>query len=197
MYVAWLSAVKFHNVYAQLVSVPPMMKEEFSIPAAAAIIECEINGVLHILIQERIKPASPNENGLIEIPAGKIRKFESIFDTIRREVYEETGLSITLIEGEHEFSIREGDGYKVSASRPYFVTQNLIGNYPIIILTYCCKAEGTPFLETEEARNIRWMTLSDAKHLLNAHPEKFYAMHLASLEYYFKFKKRRSTHGIR
>ncbi|HWR24081.1 MAG TPA: NUDIX domain-containing protein [Feifaniaceae bacterium] len=51
-------------------------------------------------MQARWKEDAPSENGLLEIPAGKIRAFESIFDALRREIKEETGLSVTEILGE-------------------------------------------------------------------------------------------------
>lgn len=73
--------------------------EQFSIPGAGGIIVREINGEDNILMQTRVKPEALYEDGLIEIPAGKIRAFESIFDTLRREVKEETGLDITEIQG--------------------------------------------------------------------------------------------------
>lgn len=51
--------------------------EIFAKPAVGAIIEKEMNGVAHVLIQERCKEEDTLENGLIEIPAGKVRKYES------------------------------------------------------------------------------------------------------------------------
>ena len=54
-----------------------MIKEVFAKPAVGAIIERDIDGIRHILIQRRQKNNS--EDGLIEIPAGKIRDFENIF----------------------------------------------------------------------------------------------------------------------
>ena len=74
-----------------------MINEIFAKPAVGAIIEKDINGFRHILIQKRRKNIS--EDGLIEIPAGKIREFENIFDALRREIKEETGLTITNIIG--------------------------------------------------------------------------------------------------
>ncbi len=41
---------------------------------------------------------------MIEIPAGEIREFENIYDCLRREIHEETGLEVTYIEGEDEAS---------------------------------------------------------------------------------------------
>ena len=46
--------------------------EEFQIPEVGAIIERVTDTGKEILIQERFKPTSPTETGLLEIPAGKI-----------------------------------------------------------------------------------------------------------------------------
>ncbi|WP_243661462.1 hypothetical protein [Miniphocaeibacter halophilus] len=55
------------------------MKETFAVPCVGAIIEKEINGEKHILIQEREKLEYYNQNGLLEFPAGKIREYSSGF----------------------------------------------------------------------------------------------------------------------
>ena len=70
------------------------MTELFSKPAAGGIIERIIDGEVFILLQERYK-GNDRENGLVEIPAGKIREFENIYDCLRREISEETGLEVT------------------------------------------------------------------------------------------------------
>ena len=54
-----------------------------------------------LLIQERWKN-NVLEDGLLEIPGGKIREFENIFDALRREVSEETGYKVTYIYGEEK-----------------------------------------------------------------------------------------------
>jgi len=75
------------------------------------IIERKINSIKNILTQTRIKANAPHENGLIEIPAGKIRAFENIFDTLKREIKEETGLDAIEIQGENSSVIYEGSAY--------------------------------------------------------------------------------------
>ena len=55
------------------------MEEKFQIPAVSGIIERSNNGKKEILIQVSQKSDTFNENGLFEIPAGKIREFESIY----------------------------------------------------------------------------------------------------------------------
>ena len=51
------------------------MMEIFVKPAVGAIIEKSENGCNYLLIQERRKENGGTENGLLEIPAGKIRDY--------------------------------------------------------------------------------------------------------------------------
>ncbi|MGE5576286.1 MAG: NUDIX hydrolase [Syntrophothermus sp.] len=93
--------------------------ESFAIPGVGGIIEKNIAGTDYILIQERCKTDAPAESGLIEIPAGKIRKYENIFDCLRREIWEETGLEVTEIYGEAEAKLIQSQGYKVLSYKPF------------------------------------------------------------------------------
>ncbi len=54
---------------------------------------------------------------MLEIPAGEIREFASIFDTIRREVKDEIGLDFVKIKGEDEAS--NARGYTACLSEIY------------------------------------------------------------------------------
>lgn len=69
-----------------------MPYEVFAKPCVGAIIEKNIGGIPHILLQTRQKSDGDKTNGKLEIPAGKIREYESVLDALRREVREETGL---------------------------------------------------------------------------------------------------------
>lgn len=53
--------------------------EKFAVPCVAAIIEKIINNEKYILIQTRQKEDGAETNGMLEIPAGKIREYENIF----------------------------------------------------------------------------------------------------------------------
>lgn len=107
-------------------------------PGVGGIIERTFDGEHHILLQERYKDDAPLESGMIEIPAGKIREFKNIFDCLRREIFEETGLEVTEIEGEHESVIVEMNGYKVVSYTPFACSQNIKGDYPIMVQTFIC-----------------------------------------------------------
>jgi NTP pyrophosphohydrolases including oxidative damage repair enzymes len=162
--------------------------ESLTIPGAGAIIEKSIGDKNYILIQIRDKQNVPAEKGLIEIPAGKIRAFENIYDCLRREVKEETGLDVIGIEGEAEASVYERNGYKVLNYTPFSSAQNTCGYYPIMVQIFICKVNGKILLETDETKNIRWVSLDELEIALKNNLDSFYPMHVDTLTKYLNFK---------
>lgn len=158
--------------------------EQFSIPGAGGIIVKEINGEKNILTQTRVKPEAPYENGLMEIPAGKIRAFENIYDTLKREVKEETGLDVVDILGEKQSTVYEGNSYKVINFMPFSCAQNLIGKYPIMVFVFICKVEGELLPFSDESKNYKWKPISEVKRMLMDSPQSFYPMHIDTLKKY-------------
>lgn len=160
------------------------MKEIFAKPCVGAIIEKTMNQEKYILVQTRQKEDGGETNGMIEIPAGKIREYENIFSALRREVWEETGLNVVRINGEDSaVSNTTGDVTTVSFM-PFCVTQNLSGAYSIILNTFLCEAEGTLQKRTNETENIHWMKVCDVKRLVKEEPEKIFFMHINALTKY-------------
>lgn len=160
--------------------------EKFVVPCVAAIIEKIVNNEKYILIQTRQKEDGAETNGMLEIPAGKIREYENIFEALKREVKEETGLTITKILGEDRQVSNLIDGNEVISYTPYCVTQNLSGVYSIILNTFLCEAEGELLSETNESQNFHWMKIEDLKKILKNNPEKIFLLHINALQKYFK-----------
>ncbi|WP_319001394.1 NUDIX hydrolase [Clostridium tagluense] len=156
--------------------------EMFSKPAVGGIIIKSEKGIDYILIQERCKENGGAENGLIEIPAGKIREFENIFDCLRREIWEETGLKVIEILGEDEAVINKSNGFKVINYIPFSCSQNIEGNYPIMVQTFICKVSGQILDKTNESKNIRWVSMDELKDMLDNNENGFYPMHVATLK---------------
>ena len=163
--------------------------ELFAKPGVGGIIKKCIDGVDYILIQDRYKDDAESEAGLVEIPAGKIREFENIFDCLRREIREETGLTVTYIEGENQAAIFESNDYKVLDFTPFSSAQNIQGSYPIMVHTFICQAEGELLNTTNETKNIGWISLTELNTLLQANPHAFYPMHVIALQKYLKQKQ--------
>ena len=160
------------------------MKETFAIPAVGAIIVKKTENEELILVQNRKKNNGDGMDGLLEIPAGKIREYENIFDALQREVWEETGLHITTIQGEEDSIFLDVDGNKTIIFSPYCVTQNLSGAYSIILSTFICEAEGELLEKTNETENIRWMNKDELKEIVDNSPESIFLMHVNALRKY-------------
>lgn len=162
------------------------MKEEFAKPAVRAIIEREINGEKYILMQERQKENSLNTNGLLELPGGKIRKYENIFDALKREVFEETGLTIThsCISSNSYHNITSG--CETIGFLPFCITQNLNKCYSLIVLTFICQATGDLLTETNESCNIHWKKIDDLKQQIKEMPQLFFPLDIISLSKYIQ-----------
>lgn len=107
-----------------------------------------------------------------------------MYDTVRREVFEETGLKVTKIIGEEE-KVYSQDTETISFI-PFCVTQNLANAYSIICNHFICEAEGEPVSETEESRNIRWIEIGELAELLKNNKSKFFIMNVNALEKYLK-----------
>jgi ADP-ribose pyrophosphatase len=163
--------------------------ELFAKPGVGGIIERNIDGIDYILVQDRCKEDAKSEYNLIEIPAGKIREFENIFDCLRREIREETGLTVINIKGEDEAIVFETNGYKTINYTPFSCCQNIHGTYPIMVQVFICNAIGELLNESNESKNIRWMPLSELKELLERNKSLFYPMHITTLEKYIELKK--------
>jgi len=156
--------------------------EHFAIPCVGAIIEREINGETHILLQRRQKPDGGEDNGKLELPGGKIQAYENVFAALRREIREETGLTLKTIHGER-FPLDTAKHSLLSFS-PYYTTQNLSGAYSIIIHFFRCEAEGEPFPSSDESTDIRWIPLREVRPLFLQDPEQFFFLQHTVLRHY-------------
>ena len=163
--------------------------EIFAKPAVGAIIEKVYDDKKYILIQQRNKTDEVVEKGMVEIPAGKIRGYENIFEALRREIWEETGLRIIKIEGEENLTISKDSGYKTISFVPFCSTQNLSGGYSIMLQTFICQAEGELLEETNETINIRWESIDTIEKMLENNSKQFYPMHINALRKYFLLHK--------
>lgn len=158
--------------------------EKFTVPCVAAIIEKITNNEKYILIQTRQKEDGAETNGMLELSAGKIREYENIFEVLRKEVKEETGLSITKILGEDNQISNFIKGNEVISYTPYCITQNLSGAYSIILNTFLCEAKGELLTETNESQNIHWIKIEEFKKILKNNPEKTFLLHVNALQKY-------------
>ncbi|MFA6391335.1 MAG: NUDIX hydrolase [Patescibacteria group bacterium] len=161
--------------------------EKFSLPIISAIIERQKDGETEILVQTRWKPEEdPVYTGCLEIPAGKIREFENVYDALNREVKEETGLKITSIFPDIKTKTHSPKDDGSFAFQPFCCQQQTKGGRPWIGFVFICNVEDkTPLKEGDNTRDIRWIKKSELKRIFEETPEKIFTLQLGVLDYYF------------
>lgn len=172
----------------QAAELPTLRGEKLYVPFIGAILERKAkSGETQVLIQTRVKTSDIQHQGTLEIPGGKMSAFEDIYDTVRREVKEETGLDATSIVGEPQ-RIDHPNGEDTSTLiEPFCVTQMQTG--PFIGIIFRCTATGELAVATDETRDIRWIDIDELRKLVDNSPERFYTPFLGALKKYLRLAK--------
>ncbi len=159
---------------------------DVNVALVSAIIERERDGTVEVLVQTRWKPdTDPVYSGTIEIPAGGMHAYEDVYDTVRREVFEETGLRVTSFHPDvrtRTYAPKDDDCF---AFVPFCCQQQLRGGIPRVGFVFVCRvAEGEPVPQHGEVRDIRWITKSELRTLVTDTPERIFTLQLGVLDYY-------------
>ena len=184
------NAKDVHNL-VRFVGTRPLNPKPFklAIPYAGAIIERTHNGVRELMLQTRWKPhADPLYSGTLEFPAGVLDKpYESVYDTVAREIKEESGLTLKSIRGDNKTKVYSPQGSdEIIAFRPFCCTQQLKDGKPWIGFVFVCEVEdGEPKAQLSEAKDAKWVPTSEVKRLFEETPEQFFGIELPAWEYYF------------
>ena len=162
----------------------------------SAIIEKVEGDKRYVFMQTRWKPqASPTYLGVFEIPAGGIDGYENVYDSVKREVEEETGLNITRFIDDFQTPVmyaRPGDSS--IAFRPFICQQVLEtnGGLPWVGFVFRCEAAGTISMQTSEAKDPRWVSIDELDEILSKTPEKIFSLQVATLRYYVDFVRQQA-----
>jgi len=161
-----------------------------AVPYCGAIVERVENGKKQVLLQTRWKPErDPVYSGTLEFPAGVLdHPYESVYQEVAREVFEETGLKIKEIRGDSRTkTYTTGRDDASMAFRPFCCTQQLKNGLPWIGFVFVCEVEpGQPVAQADEVRDVQWVDIDDVRELFEKTPEKFFSLELPAWEYYFK-----------
>jgi 8-oxo-dGTP diphosphatase len=163
---------------------PTLRGEKLYIPFVGAIIERTIKGKKQVLVQTRSKTSDPLYNGSIEIPGGKLAAFEDIYETVRREVKEESGLEVTFIAGEAKRTDYQNRGDTSTLVEHFCVTQMQQG--PFIGIIFLCQAVGEPASITEESKEAQWIDVEELHKMVSEFPERIYTAFLGPLKKYLQ-----------
>lgn len=175
-----------HNLVRFVGKNLPRKPRGFAFPFVAAIVERVDNGEKEILIQNRWRPGQKYHE-TIEIPAGMLdNEFENIYEAVKREVKEETGLTVKNIESLEKTKVYSPSNDGAYSFRPFTCSQQLKGGFPWVGFVFKCEVEDGKIIDQEsETRNVRWIKKSELKNLFLNSPEKFFTLHLGALKLYF------------
>lgn len=161
-----------------------------AIPYVAAIIERFHNGRLEVLMQTRWKPEKdPVYSGTLEFPAGTLdRQYESVYDALSREIFEETGLKLKRIKQDSRTNTISTDkDDAVFGFRPFCCTQQLKNGKPWVGFVFLCEVENEPSKpHSDESKDVQWMDVLEVKSIFQQSPEKLFTLELPAWEYYFQ-----------
>jgi 8-oxo-dGTP pyrophosphatase MutT (NUDIX family) len=161
-------------------------EHEVNIPVVSAIIERIKNDETEILIQTRWKPeADPLYSGTFEIPAGWIDRYESVYDALRREIKEETGLTVIKIKPDVKTKVHSVKDDGAFAFLPFCCQQQIKGGKPWVGFVFLCEvADEEPVPQETEVKDIRWITKTELKRLFTEESKKFFTLQLPVIDFY-------------
>ena len=165
------------------------MQTKPGLPVVSAIIERTHNGKRQVLVQTRWKPErDPVYSGTLELAAGVIDEYENIYEALKREVLEETGLTITRIKPDNQTKIYSTDKDDASFGfMPFCCHQQLKNGRPWIGFAFLCEVEDAePKGQEGEVKDVRWMDREELKLIFEETPQKIFTLQLGVLDYYFR-----------
>lgn len=149
--------------------IPSMAGEGLVVPNVAAVVYSEDRSQL--LLQRRDKPGEIVK-GRLEVPGGRWAAGESAEEAIRREVFEEAGVTVAeLLTGSRRYDFPAG--LAVEASSPVAVVAGLTGAYPALLVAFECIGVGVPRGVPGETQAPSWWDLEAVAAHLEADPDDF------------------------
>ena len=157
----------------------------FPVPVVSAIIERQRDSKVEVLVQTRWKPGKdPKYSGALEIPAGTLELYENIYDALRREVYEETGLRVTGFKPDIRTQTHTQRGDDSYAFVPFCCQQQTHELNRVGFVFLCTVEAGEPRPLEGETKETRWITKEALRELFEQSPEEIFTFQLGALDYY-------------
>ncbi len=163
-------------------------KEKKRFATVRAIVERKVRGKTQILLQTRWKFSDARHSGMLEMPGGHIKSGEHIFDALKREIREETGLKVSKVWPSFDLHVLGPLEEKGDCFTP-FCGQSFLGSSRIGFV-FLVKASGTLIQRgVVDAKDPKWVSLEEVRKLLKE--KKIWAYDCAALQYYLGQKAKK------
>ncbi|MBE5779901.1 MAG: NUDIX domain-containing protein [Clostridiales bacterium] len=126
----------------------------------------EIENEKQLIIQLRKREGEPE---VYELPGGRINEYEKIVDGLKREIKEETGLSVKSIRGEKSAIVAAGDSFTMECIKPFSAYQTLEGPVDSFGIHFICEVEGELLTTGDDTADIHWASKKDVQQLIDEH----------------------------
>ncbi len=118
-----------------------------------ALVIRETDNKKQLIIQLRQRKGEPE---VYELPGGRINEYEKIVDGLKREVMEETGLTVKNIYGEQDSVITTGNVFSMECIKPYAAYQTIKGPVDSFGIYFLCEAEGELLKKGDDTADVHW-----------------------------------------
>ena len=150
---------------------------------ARAIIERATATGAEIVLQTRSRAHEGVKQ--LELPGGRIEPYESLFNALRREVREETGLDVESIQ-RYGPTVEIGPrASMVECFQPFAVFQTTQGPIDAMGVYFRCTARGRLLTHGDNSENIRWVAVHEVAEWVQRTPDLF-SLDLAGIVYYLQ-----------
>ena len=165
-----------------------MDQQSKPISVVSAILLKQDGGELKVFLQTRWKPTtSPTYSGMIEVPAGAVESYENVYDALKREVKEETNLDVVRVINDYHGEVMMPTKQDRSfVFKPFICQQVLQTNdgLPWIGFVFLCEVEGEVRINQDEAKDPKWVSITELKATIVNNPEAIFPLQLPALEYF-------------
>ncbi len=125
----------------------------------------EVANEKQLIIQLRKKKGEPE---VYELPGGRINEYEKIVDALKREVLEETGLTVKTIRGEQGTIITNGNSFSMECIKPFCTYQTLEGPFDSFGIHFICEVDGELLTEGDNTADIHWACREEIQSFIDA-----------------------------
>ena len=152
-----------------------------------AIIERDTPAGTEIVIQTRNKPQEGGTS--IELPGGRVEEFESLIQAVKREVLEETGPTLTHIDGVVNRVKAQTTDTQVECMQPFAVYQTTQGLVNSMGVYFRCQAEGSLLAVGDDTLHPQWVPIELIAQWMARDAERFGWIDRAGLLFYLKYRQ--------